>query len=205
MQNYSQYNDYELVYMVQEENENAYQILYDKYQPLLRQIASRFFSAYRQFGVEYDDLYQEANLALTKAIHAYQASSNTLFYTFACITVQSKLKNFIKVSTSQKCLFHQRMVSLYEVISDKQNDLMLIDTIVDPVAVDPVSELEKKSLVQQLFQFSLSLNIVQSQIFELKTAGFRNIDIASLLGMSLKDVSNYIYRIRRKLKRFLLA
>ncbi len=58
MQNYSQYNDYELVYMVQEENENAYQILYDKYQPLLRQIASRFFSAYRQFGVEYDDLYQ---------------------------------------------------------------------------------------------------------------------------------------------------
>ena len=205
MQNYSQYNDYELIYMVQEENENAYQILYDKYQPLLRQIASRFFSAYRQFGVEYDDLYQEANLALTKAIHAYQASSNTLFYTFACITVQSKLKNFIKVSTSQKCLFHQRMVSLYEVISDKQNDLMLIDTIVDPVAVDPVSELEKKSLVQQLFQFSLSLNIVQSQIFELKTAGFRNIDIASLLGMSLKDVSNYIYRIRRKLKRFLLA
>ena len=153
MQKYSQYNDYELVYMVQEENENAYQILYDKYQPLLRQIASRFFSAYRQFGVEYDDLYQEANLALTKAIHAYQASSNTLFYTFACITVQSKLKNFIKVSTSQKCLFHQRMVSLYEVISDKQNDLMLIDTIVDPVAVDPVSELEKKSLVQQLFQF----------------------------------------------------
>ncbi len=205
MQNYSQYNDYELVYMVQEENENAYQILYDKYQPLLRQIASRFFSTYRHFGVEYDDLYQEANLALTKAIHAYQVSSNTLFYTFACITVQSKLKNFIKVSTSQKCLFHQRMHSLYEVVNGKQNDLLLIDTIVDPVAVDPALELDKKSLVQQLFQFSLSLNIVQAQIFELKAAGFRNIDIASLLGMSLKDVSNYIYRIRRKLKRFLLA
>ena len=49
MQNYSQYNDYELVYMVQEENENAYQILYDKYQPLLRQIVSHFYSAYRYF------------------------------------------------------------------------------------------------------------------------------------------------------------
>lgn len=205
MQNYSQYNDYELVYMVQEENENAYQILYDKYQPLLRQIVSRFYSTYRYFGIEYEDLYQEANLALTKAIRAYQVSSNTLFYTFACITIRSKLKNLIKVSTSQKCLFHQNMLSLYDAINGTDKDVLLIDTIIDPDSLDPALELEKKNLAHQLFQFSLSLTVVQGQIFELKTAGFRNIDIAALLGMSLKDVSNYMYRIRRKLKRFLVA
>ena len=205
MQNYSQYNDYELVYMVQEENENAYQILYDKYQPLLRQIVSRFYSTYRYFGIEYEDLYQEANLALTKAIRTYQVSSNTLFYTFACITVRSKLKNLIKVSTSQKCLFHQNMLSLYDTIDDMDREILLIDTIIDPDSLVPVLELEKKNLAHQLFQFSLSLTVVQGQIFELKTAGFRNIDIAILLEMSLKDVSNYLYRIRRKLKRFLVV
>ena len=97
------------------------------------------------------------------------------------------------------------MLSLYDAINGMDKDVLLIDTIIDPDSLDPALELEKKNLAHQLFQFSLSLTVVQGQIFELKTAGFRNIDIATLLGMSLKDVSNYMYRIRRKLKRFLVA
>ena len=96
------------------------------------------------------------------------------------------------------------MLSLYDTIDDMDKEILLIDTIIDPDSLDPVLELEKKNLAHQLFQFSLSLTVVQGQIFELKTAGFRNIDIAILLEMSLKDVSNYLYRIRRKLKRFLV-
>ncbi len=205
MQNYSQYNDYELIYMVHEENESAYQVLYQKYQPLLRNLVNRYYHSYRRYGIEYDDLFQEAYLALTKAINSYQESSNTLLYTFICISIRSKLQNYIKVSTSQKCMFQKSMLSLYEVITGKEQDMFLVDTIVDPCAKDPVVELNKKLLVEQLFQFSLSLNDTQAQIFELKIAGFPNIDIATLLELTLKEVSNYVYRIRQKLKRFLEA
>ena len=36
MKQYQEYNDYELIYMVNEKNEDAFSILYEKYQPLLK-------------------------------------------------------------------------------------------------------------------------------------------------------------------------
>ena len=48
-----EYNDYELVYLVREQNEAALDILIQKYSPLIGKIASSYYGV----GFDYEDVF----------------------------------------------------------------------------------------------------------------------------------------------------
>ena len=60
-----EYNDYELVYLVREQNEAALDILIQKYSPLIGKIASSYYGV----GFDYEDFFQEGRMAFIKSIY----------------------------------------------------------------------------------------------------------------------------------------
>ena len=65
---YKDINDYYLVDLICENDEISYGILFDKYKPLIRKIASKFYYNYNDYGYEFDDFVQEGYVGFYKAL-----------------------------------------------------------------------------------------------------------------------------------------
>ena len=68
---YREYNDYELLSYIAEKNEEATEIMYKKYEPLITSIANKMFKYTKGTGLDVNDLIQEGMLGLSKAIDNY--------------------------------------------------------------------------------------------------------------------------------------
>ena len=75
---YKKLNDYEVVYMVRENDDEAREIIFNKYIPLVRRIASNYLTLAKMARIEYEDLVQEGLIALNEAINKYNEYSGVL-------------------------------------------------------------------------------------------------------------------------------
>jgi len=199
---YQNYNDFELVYLVEEKNEDAFQILYKKYEPIIRKMVGSFYISLKKYGVEYDDLYQEAYLTFVKAIRFFNHNEDTIFYTFFNMSLKSKLLNYKRAILTKKGLFNAKMLSLNADLFDNDENTLL-DFIEDKNQVNPIYDLEYTELNFKLNNFCIELPDTQGQVFELMYNGFTTSEISNLLEIPPKIVSNTIYKIRKKLKLYL--
>lgn len=72
---YKDLNDYEVVYMVKENDDDAREIIFNKYIPIVKKIASNYLAYAKLARIEYDDLVQEGLIALNVAINRYNGFS----------------------------------------------------------------------------------------------------------------------------------
>ena len=100
--NYKNYNDYELIYMVQENDEDSYNTLFQKYIPIIRNIAITYYKKYSSYGYELDDFVQEGYVAFQKAVKKYNPSRDALFYTFVVLCIHRNLISFCQTITCEK-------------------------------------------------------------------------------------------------------
>lgn len=199
---YKDLNDYEIMYLVEENDEDAEMILLEKYKPIIFKIASQYKKEAKKCGLEIDDLVQEGYLGLYSAIQTYNSSNNVLFYTYAIFSIRSKILNCLTSSNAMKNRGFNQSISLFKNISGG-NDGILMDILEDENALLPHLKLDEHEMEIKIHEFMLSLDFSYSMIFELKINGFKNNDIANLLDFSMKYVSNVLFRIRKKLQFYL--
>ena len=77
---YRNTNDYETIYMIKENNEDASIYMFNKYRPLIDKLAFQYSKRYNNVGIDYDDLYQEGMYGLAKAINGYGLEQKNLFF-----------------------------------------------------------------------------------------------------------------------------
>ena len=80
---YSELNDYELLSYVSEKNEEANEMIFKKYKPLIVDRANKLYLYCTNCGVEVNDLIQEGMVGLNDAISGFDESKDTCFYTYA--------------------------------------------------------------------------------------------------------------------------
>ena len=100
--NYLEYNDYELISLAVEQNEDAINLIYKKYEPLIKKIASKYYSFAKNYGVELNDLIQEGMIGLSKAIDQYRDNKEASFYTFALTCIDRRIQDLVNSSTRLK-------------------------------------------------------------------------------------------------------
>lgn len=200
METYRDLNDYEIMYMV-EESDEARDLLFDKYRPIIINIANKYRLEAKKLGLELDDLIQEGYLGLYAAIRNYNPNENTLFYTYAVLSIRSKMLNCLKMHNSQKYQSLNKSVSLSKPIFN-DDELSLIDYVIDKNAVNPDEVIQENELIHCISDFLYTLDINLACIFELNFNGFSNTDISGLLDLPYKTVTNHLFRIRKKLNQY---
>ena len=93
---YRDFNDYELLSYIAENNEEANNILIKKYEPLINKIATKMIPYCKSNGLDKNDLVQEGMLALNSAITNYNDSKNANFGTFAKLCIERRIANYIR-------------------------------------------------------------------------------------------------------------
>ena len=196
--NYKEINDNELVYLCAENNEDAANMLINKYKNCILISLKEILKDYNVLGVELADLYQEGLIGLIHAIHSYDKNKDVTFYTYANACIRSNLMSAVRQTFRMKNrilnnsysldkLIEETNYNYYEIFKDYRNDPDEVLT----------KEEEKKEVIENI-KSKLSKN--EKIIFELKLKGLSNSEIAGLIDKDKKYVENTMFRINRKYK-----
>lgn len=189
---YKNLNDNELIYMVNEIDEEAYDLIYNKYKNVIYELAYKYSRSSLNVGIDINDLILEGNLGLESAIRDFKGDNNqTTFYTFVRVCVERKIISLIRKSTSKGNLMLNN--STYCEQEYLENIEANNENILDKIILEEDEEKKYKDITEILTDIEL-------KVFLLKIKNYTIKEISEILNMNVKSVSNAIYRIRRKTK-----
>lgn len=191
---YKNVNDYEILYLVSEDMDVSYDILYQKYLPIIKSIASKYFNFASRYGAEYQDLIQEGYIGLNSAIVNYRNDNSTIFYTFATICIERAVRTYCR---SLSALKHQ---TLNFAVSDSECSLNII---ADQSFFGSFFRTTSKELADIIFLSSYMLDLDTRCVFEMRYNGFTNQEIAKLLDLTLSSVESRICKARKFFKKII--
>ncbi len=187
--NYKNYNDYELIYMIRENDEVEYDYLFKKYEPLIRNVAGKYGMYVKNNGGDFDDLVQEGFVSLHDAVKSFDESKGVLFYTLANVCIERGMQRYCKKLSTKKNSFLNNFVNI-ELLENK-----LGDYVIDPAIIIEDTASENNFVrCKNLFSFKHSL------VFELKYNGFTYKEISRLLDISISTVDKRLCKIKSKLR-----
>ncbi len=169
------HNDSELLYLIKEGNQDALDIMFDKYKYFINK-------KIRDFNINkksVDDFFQEGLITLNEAIKKYDENYNKTFFKFFELLLVRRFSTILNKESRQ-----------YEVIERYKDKILLDDQIV--VREDSVTYVVE-SIVNEFS--SLERKIYGYYYLENKTIEY----ISSELLISKKSVYNAISRIKIKL------
>ena len=180
---YKDINDYYLVDMICESDDVSYDTLFNKYRPLIRNVAYKFYNQYRDFGYEYEDFIQEANVGFYKSLKYFNANKDVLFYSFLSLCITRQLISFVN-----KISLHQ---SNYILLSNDEYDF-------DVLFRDDFEFLKSYDIDCLIKEVIYDSPLDYSCVFELKINNFTYWEIQELLDMNFSQ-AEYRYRKMRLL------
>ena len=196
---YDEINDYEVLSMVAD-NEDATEILFKKYRPLLMGIAKKFYNLFKNTGYDFNDLVQEAMIAFSSAINTFDEKKDALFFTYAKTCVERRLYSLIKSSSRNKYQLLNESFSV-DLLAD---DAKSLENLLEDNNSNPENRLIDDENTKELVKnIQKKLTNLESAVFELKISGFTYKEIAEILDKDSKSIDNAISRIKLKVQKYL--
>ncbi|MBQ8163724.1 MAG: sigma-70 family RNA polymerase sigma factor [Clostridia bacterium] len=176
--------NYELITLAQQDNEQAFEILLKKYKALILSMSQKYSCMCYGRVRDDDDFIQETKLAFYNAVKTYSNEKNVTFGAYAKICIKNKLISYIRSLKSKK---RTQDIEIEDSYSNSPQDYLL------------EHELEKK-----LFYLARNcLSDYEKEVFSYYLNGIRAKEISEKINRSEKSVNNAIYRIKAKLKKTL--
>lgn len=171
---------YTAIEKVQAGDDDAFEYIREQYAPLLMTMVSKVLAD--ESDVEFEDLMQEASLALFHAaLHFDLSQDQVTFGLYSKICIRNRLFSVLRRHRKRDPIVHESKMSITsaERKSTRRAGLGDLSDVVDTL----FSEFEKS-------------------VYLLYLAGYSATEIASNLQKSNKSIDNAIYRVRRKIKQY---
>lgn len=195
--NYKEYNDGELLSYIKEQNEDANELMFVKYRPLIKSLAQKHYSKNNNKGLELSDLIQEGMIGLSYAISSYKDNKDTTFYTYAKTCIERKMLSVLKGATRLK----NKILNESLPIENDNDEFNIIDIISDDT-LNPLNMIINYEQEQEIYVLAKEiLTTLELQVFELKMSGFDYKEISDILDIDVKKVDNALQRIKNKFKK----
>lgn len=196
---YKDYNDYEIIYCIRENNEDAKELMYEKYRPFIEITAKKLMNYSKNTGLEASDFIQEGMLALSNAVDSFDEEKDITFYTYARACIEKKMISLMIRNNSIKHKILNNSIPFE--INDEDGEHLMFGDILEDKGSNPeeliINNEEEEILIDKIRD---SLTDLESQVFDLKIGGFSYKEIADILEKTPKSVDNSIQRIKIKAK-----
>ena len=185
-----EYNDFELVSLIRENNEEAREILYNKYKPIIVKKSTDQIFKLSSYGIEISDLIQEGYIGLDNAINGFDESENTSFYTFALLCIDRQIITCIKKNTNNKAMVLNDAINL-----DDDKEYLFKDSM--DVEGNFINNEDAREFISLICD---SLSDIEKKVFSFRLEGYDIGEIAKILGKDTKVIYNTLHRIKYKIK-----
>lgn len=195
---YREYNDYELLNYISENNEEANEILFEKYKPLIVNISNKLYKYCKNKGLELNDLIQEGMLGLNLALKNYDQNKHASFYTYARKCIERKIISLV-VST---CRLKHKILNDSVSFEIKTNETDVFEMVVGDNSYNPEDMMINYETETEIIEKAHNLlTDLEKQVFDLKISGFNYKEIAEILEKDPKTIDNAIQRLKQKMKK----
>ncbi len=184
-------NDYELVFLAQDGNEDAINKLYQKYKPIIVKKSKNAIVLASHHGVEINDIMQEGFIGLDEAIKTFSQETEATFYTFAMLCVERQIASYLKKVTRGKDKILNEAIAINDNLEKTMKDKMDIEKYF--VSIDNNMEITK--VIEE------KLTTFEKKVFDLRIQGYSVEEIAKSLNKDTKAIYNTLFRIRDKIKK----
>ena len=195
---YNDENDYELLYLISESNEEAKDVFFEKYKPTVQSYVLKYFPFIKNKGYEMNDLYQEGMLGLNRAIHDFKEQKNVQFNTFAAICIERQILSFIRNVSRDKHRVLNESISIDSAIDGSGRTF--VELFSDGDIANPENSFinieEAESILKEIKNV---LTDKEYEVYTLRAKGFTYQEIASLLNTTTKSVDGALSRIKTKI------
>lgn len=192
---YKEYNDYELISLAHEQNEDAINIIYEKYKPIIVSKCNTYIKYIK--GIELSDLIQECYIVLNAAINTFNQEKDNIFYTFINLCLDRYLISEYKKSNNTKNKLLNESLSLDSLDNEDKNLIKIIKDDKYNPELELIQELNFMELYNKIID---KLTYLEELVFILKVQNFNYKEIASILDKDSKSIDNAIQRIKTKIK-----
>ena len=203
MTNLKKYDDdYELAYLVSENNEDAKEVFYEKYRPMIEIKARKYQLFAESRGYDINDLIQEGMMGLSQAIRDYSDQKNVKFSSFANLCIDRQLSSFIRNIDREKHKLLNNSIS----IDTTTNTIgkPLIEMLLDGKNGDPEKSFIQIEEESELYtKIKETLTGTENEVFDLRIEGLSYKEIAGILNITEKSVGGAIARIKVKINNVL--
>ena len=175
---YRDMNDYEILYMVCDVRENDFELLLNKYKPLIYKIVKNYIKTFKKFGYELDDLMQIGYITLYKSAALYNSYDNSKFYTYFKNALLKNIANHMRTNSTNKKNVLNNALSYDNEINNTNIEFLNIFK----------DESNNKNICNELITFKNSMSINLSWIFELFYNGYNKEEISILLDEKIEDI-----------------
>lgn len=196
---YKEINDNELIYMCYENNEEAENIIIDKYKNCINQCIKSLMKEYYIVGMETSDLYQEGLIGLMHAIKTFNEERDVKFYTYANTCIKTSIISAMRYTFRKKNRILNTSYSLDKIMGEETNHNfyeVFKDNSNEPTGL-LIKEEENKELIEMV---KSKLSKKELEVFNYKLEGLTNEEIALSLNSTKKYVENTVFRINKKYK-----
>ena len=187
------FNDFELLSLAREGNEDAIKIIYGKYKPLIIKKGKDAIKKANHHGIDISDIIQEGYIALDEAIKSYNQSEEASFYTFSSVCIERRINNFIRKATNRKSMILNDAVTIDNALGKAISNDIDIEKIV-------ITNDSDKGQIDLLL---CKLTSFEESVFEMRLNGYSFEEIAKLLDKDLKAIYNAFGRIKAKYKQII--
>ena len=185
MGNYDNYTDEQLVDLYNDGDEYAFEVIYSRYKSVIEYHANNFFLQ----GGNRDDLLQEGNIGLVKAVNAYKRG-NASFKTFASTCIKNNILSEVSKDSKKANYPLNESVPLENIESEN---------ISGP---DPLTHvIEEENSEEGIKRVRAVLSDFEIKVVEYVLKGYsKNAEIAELMNKDAKSIDNAKQRILNKLQ-----
>ena len=183
VEKYNNLSDNDLIDLLRSNDQDAFEVLFSRYMPLLKSIVSKNCGR----AGDFDDLFQDATISFYYAAHMFDFHSAS-FSTFLSICVERSLKSTIRKASAKKRIPESLIVPI------EQSDQNVLKT---RSAEETYFEIENSTELSSRFNEKLSALELKVLSSFLVTSSYDK--TAKELGLTRKSVDNALLRVRRKL------
>ena len=179
-------NDYEILYMVCEGEEINFDLLVNKYRPLIFNIVKEYAKFFKKFGYEIEDLMQLGYITLYKTSHKYDIYNHTMFFTYFKKALNNMIISNIRMNTTRRKEILNQALSYDAYVPNTK--IRYIDLLSDKKEVNDINS--------ELIIFKNSMPITESYIFEMFYNGYSKKEISVLLDEDINEIKRKFNKIK---------
>ena len=181
-------SDYELIYMARQNDAQAYQILYDRYERMIWNMTHNLRMNHTYISFEQSDIYCEVINTFAESIQTYRIDMKATFGTYVYMCIQGNLAKYMR-------MMRKRMNEIQVVVEDNSEIYTDWTQNIEDSSYDPAKKLSYKWLKEII---ALDLENIESNeqiILRLYLDGHSINEI--------KKETNYsIYSIKKTIAKF---
>lgn len=190
-------NDYKLLYLMSNCcDDDAKEVLIEKYKLLLYKHINKIFTNYVPQGVERDDMFQEGQIALFNSLFNYDDNMSVPFFSFASLCIERSMIAYLRKFSSMASIQFYNSVSLDSFVSEDVS-LYYSDVLADKS--EPSALVLYSEAMGELYLYNTVINDFEKKVLVLQVSGFTYKESSLILKCSVKKIDNTIQKVKRLL------